>query len=238
MTLYNQAYESGLQLMLSQQNKTNTLLNLIIKCGAIFFLFFMSILIVACSSNGASQLNPGTPVVTVTIKLGQDTGSPTPMLSPYYCGGWATDTSPPFSTTSVVNVFGKFTHIVKVNNTENPEGVGNATATAYILWPDGTSDTLTATTTSDGLAVFPVAIKPSALNKLVTITITFTIPGVKPCTIPSAAYFTAILVSPTPTNTAVPSPTGTPTGSPTPGGTVTPTGTPRVTPTPSPTKHP
>ncbi len=224
--------------MVSRQNKKNTILTLFIQCGAISFLLLLSILIVACSGNGSSQLDPGTPVVTVTINLGQIIVSPTPTLSPYYCGGWATDTSPPFSTTSVVNVFGKFTHIVKVNNTENPEGVGNATATAYILWPDGTSDTLTATTTSDGLAVFPVAIKPSALNKLVTITITFTIPGVKPCTIPSAAYFTAILVSPTPTNTAVPSPTGTPSGSPTPGGTVTPTGTPRVTPTPSPTKHP
>ena len=228
--------------MVSRQNKKNTILTLFIQCGAISFLLLLSILIVACSGNGSSQLDPGTPVVTVTINLGQIIGSPTPPLNDYYCGGWATDTSPPFSTTSVVNVFGKFTHIAKVNNTENPEGVGNATATAYILWPDGTSDTLTATTTSDGLAVFPVAIKPSALNKLVTITITFTIPGVKPCTIPSAAYFTAILVSPTATNTAVPSPTGspsgTPTGSPTPGGTVTPTGTPRVTPSPSPTKHP
>src|SRR6266566_4725592 len=222
--------------MVSRQNKKNTILTLFIQCGAISFLLLLSILIVACSGNGSSQLDPGTPVVTVTINLGQIIVSPTPTLSPYYCGGWATDTSPPFSTTSVVNVFGKFTHIVKVNNTENPEGVGNATATAYILWPDGTSDTLTATTTSDGLAVFPVAIKPSALNKLVTITITFTIPGVKPCTIPSAAYFTAILVSPTPTNTAVPSPTGTPSGSPT--GSPTPfgTGTPMVTPSPTPTK--
>jgi len=224
--------------MLSRQNKKNTILTLFIQCGAISFLILLSIIIVACSGNGSSQQDPGTPVVTVTINLGQIIGSPTPTLSPYYCGGWATDTSPPFSSTSIVNVFGKFTHIVKVNNTENPEGVGNATATAIILWPDGTSDSMTVTTTSDGLAVFPVAIKPSALNKLVTITITFTIPGVKPCTIPQVAYFTAILVSPTPTNTAVPSPTGTPTGSPTPGGTVTPTGTPRFTPTPSPTKHP
>jgi hypothetical protein len=222
--------------MVSRQNKKNTILALFIQCGAISFLLLLSILIVACSGNGSSQLDPGTPVVTVTINLGQVIGSPTPTLSPYYCGGWATDTSPPFSSTSVVNVFGKFTHIV--NNTGNPEGVGGANATAYILWPDGTSDTLTATTTSDGLAVFPVAIKPSALNKLVTITISFSTAQGVTCKIPSAAYFTAILVSPTATNTAVPSPTGSPTGSPTPGGTVTPTGTPRVTPTPSPTKHP
>ncbi|HWZ18098.1 MAG TPA: hypothetical protein VNW73_04820, partial [Ktedonobacteraceae bacterium] len=61
--------------------------------------------------------------------------------------------------------------------------------------------------------------------------ITFTIPNepkVQPCKIPSAAYFTAILVSPTPTKTAVPSPT--PTGV----GTVTPTGTPSITPTKKP----
>jgi hypothetical protein len=213
--------------MLSQQDKTKTLLNFILKCSAISFLFFISILIVACSSNGSSQLNPGTPVVTVTIKLGQDTGSPTPTLSPYYCGGWATDTSPLFSSTSTVSIFGKYTKVVD----GNPVGVGNASATATIQWPDGTTDTMPATTTSDGLAVFPVAIQPSAINKLVTISITFTIPGVKPCTIPSVAYFTAILVSPSPTKTAGPSPTG----SLTPVGTGTPTGTPTVTPSPSPT---
>ena len=209
--------------MLSNQDKTNTLFNLIVKCFAIFFLFSISILIVACSSNGTGQLNLGTPVVTVTIKLGQDVGSPTPTLSPYYCGGWATDTSPAFSTTSTVSVFGKFTKIID----GNPEGVGGATATATIVWPDGTSDTMTTTTTSDGLAVFPVALKPSAINKLVTINIEFTSPQAT-CSIPQAAYFTAILVSPTPTKTAVPSPTG----SPTPVGSGTPTSTTSPTPTP------
>ena len=219
--------------MLSRQHKKNTILTLIIQSGAIFFLLLLSILIVACSGNGSNQVDPGTPVVTVTIDLGRVISSPTPPLKDYYCGGWATDTSPPFSTTSIVSVFGKFTHIVG----GNPIGVGGATATAIIQWPDGTAETLTATTTSDGLAVFPVAIKPSALNKLVTIVIAFSSPQAS-CTIPSAAYFTAILVSPTPTNTAKPSPTGTgtPTGSPTPGGTVTPTGTPSSTPTPTPTK--
>jgi hypothetical protein len=225
--------------MVSRQNKKNTILALFIQCGAISFLLLLSILIVACSGNGSSQLDPGTPVVTVTINLGQVIGSPTPPLNDYYCGGWATDTSPPFSSTSTVSVFGKVTHTVTVDGNSNPEGVNGATATATIQWPDGTTETKSVPTTSDGLAVFPVAIKASAVNKLVTIMISFTSPqGVRLCTIPSAAYFTAILVSPTPTNTAVPSPTGTPTGSPTPGGTVTPTGTPRVTPTPSPTKHP
>jgi hypothetical protein len=210
----------------------NALLTLFIKAGAISFLLFISMLIVACSGNGSSQLDPGTPVATVTINLGRNIGSPTPKLEDYYCGGWATDTSPAFNPTSFVSVFGKFTHI---DADGNPVGVGGAQATATIFWPDGTSDNLTVTTTSDGLAVFPVAIKQSAINKLVTISITFAIPG-HTCTIPSDAYFTAILVSPTPTKTAVPSPTGTPTGSPTPGGTATPTGTPLFTPTPTPTK--
>ena len=214
--------------MLSQQDKTKTLLNIIFKCSAISFLFFMSILIVACSSNGSSQLNPGTPVVTVTIKLGQDTGSPTPTLSPYYCGGWATDTSPLFSSTSTVSIFGKFTQIVD----GNPVGVLGATATATIQWPDGTSDTMTTTTTSDGLAIFPVFIKPSAINKLVTISIAFTKTGIQQCTIPSVAYFTAILGSPTSAKTVVPSTSTPPSGSPTPFG----TGAPIFTPPPIPTK--
>jgi hypothetical protein len=210
--------------MISQQGKTNTFLNLIIKCCAISFLFLISILIVACSGNGSSQVDPGTPIVTVTIKLGQDISSPTPKLSNYYCGGWATDTSPPFSSTGTVSIYGKFTQIVD----GNPIGVGGASASATVQWPDGTSDTKTATTTSDGLAVFPILIKASAINKLVTIVITFTSTQNVQCTIPSAAYFTAIMVSPTPTKTAVPSTT--PSGSPTPGGT--------VTPSPSPTKKP
>ena len=214
--------------MLSNQDNTYTLFNLIMKCSAIFFLFSISILIVACSSNDTGQLNPGTPVVTVTIKLGQDIGSPTPTLSPYYCGGWAADTSPSFRSTSIVSIFGKFTQIVD----GNPVGIGGATATATIQWPDGTSDTMATMTTSDGLAVFPVAIKPSAINKLVTVSISFTKTGIQPCTIPSEAYFTAILVSPTPPKTAVPSTSTTPSGSPNPFG----TGTPAFTPSPIPTK--
>lgn len=221
--------------MVSRQNKQNTILTLFIKCGAISFLFLLSILIVACTGNGSGQVDPGTPVATVTINLGQVIGSPTPTLSPYYCGGWATDTSPPFSSTSIVNVFGKVTRTVTVDGNSNPEGVNGATATAIIQWPDGTTESRSVTTTSDGLAVFPVAIKASAINKLVTIMISFTSPqGAPLCTIPSAAYFTAILVSPTPTNTAVPSPTGTPSVTPT--GSPVGTGTPVFTPTPTPTK--
>ena len=216
--------------MLSNKHNTNILLNLILKFSAISLLFFISIIIVACSSNGSSQLSLGTPVVTVTIKLGQNAASPTPTISPYYCGGWATDTSPALTSTSTISIFGKFT----MTKDGNPEGIGGATATATVMWPDGTSDTITMTTTSDGLAVFPVAMKASAINKLVTIIIVFSKSGIPSCTIPQAAYFTAILVSPTATKTPVPSPSASPsaTGSPTPVGTGTPTGI--VTPSPTP----
>ncbi len=216
--------------MLSNLDKTNSYFKLIIKCIAISSLFFISFLVIACSNNSA-QLNPGTPVVTVTINLGQGVGSPTPTLSPYYCGGWATDTSPAYTSTGTINIFGKFTRIVD----GNPVGIGGASATATISWPDGTVDTQTATTTSDGLAVFPVVIKPSAINKLVTITIVFTSTSPQypyTCTIPKAAYFTAILVSPTATKTVSPSSSGTPTASPFPVGSGTPTGTNSPPPTP------
>src|SRR5713101_2288713 len=179
--------------MLSQQPKKNNTLALYVKLSAILFLLCLSILVVACSGSDSSQQDPVTPVVTVTINLGQVIGSPTPPLKAYYCGGWATDTSPPFDPTSVVSVFGKFIQIVDGSNPDgsNPEGVGGATAIATINWPDGTTDTMKVTTTSDGLAVFPVAVKASAINKVVTIQITFQItlpPGLAKCSIPSAAY--------------------------------------------------
>ena len=223
--------------MLSQQPKKNNTLALYVKLSAILFLLCLSILVVACGGSNSTQQDPGTPVVTVTINLGQVIGSPTPPLEPYYCGGWATDTSPPFNQTSVVSVFGKFTHIVD----GNPEGVGGATASATINWPDGTTDIMKTTTTPDGLAVFPVAVKASAINRVVTIQITFQLTlttGQITCPIPSAAYFTAILVSPTPRNTAMPSATNSATpsdtpfsGTPTP---FTPTHCRKCTPTPSP----
>jgi len=216
-----------------QQPKKNTL-SLYLKFGALVFLLFLSVLIAACSSNGGStQLNPGTPVATVTINLNQSGGTPTPPLQAYYCGGWATDTTPAFNPNSIVNVYGKFTH----NVDGNPEGVGGATATATIYWPDGSTPSMTVTTTSDGLAVFPVAIKANSLFKEVLVGIVFTTPQGTTCTVPpGAAFFTPIQASPTPTSTAVPSatPSVTPSVSPTAGGTTTPTTMPSPTPTTKP----
>lgn len=209
------------------------------KLGAILFFLLISVIIAACGSSDNSQVNPGNPVVTVTINLGQVNGSPTPPLKNYYCGGWATDTTPAYSPTAIVNVYAKFTH---TDSNGNPTGVGGATAVATVYWPDGSIDTQVQHTTSDGLAVFSIMIKPSALNKEVLVQITFTAPNGVTCTIPQAAYFTAILISPTASSTVTPSgtntatPPGTPTGSPGPTGTASPTGT--ATPSPTPTRKP
>src|SRR5260370_24488646 len=128
--------------MLSQQPKKNNTLALYVKLSAILFLLCLSILVVACGGSNSTQQDPGTPVVSVTINLGQVIGSPTPPLKDYYCGGWATDTSPPFDQTSVLSVFRKFTHIVD----GNPERVRGASARAPINWPYSTTDIMTATT--------------------------------------------------------------------------------------------
>lgn len=215
-----------------QHPKKNSL-SLYVKFGALVFLLFLSMLIVACSGNGSVQLNQGTPVATVTIDLNQSGGSPTPPLKDYYCGGWATNTTPAFSPNTIVSVYGKFTH----NVNGNPEGVPGATATAMVLWPDGSTDNFTVTTSSDGLAVFPIPLKPDTLNKEVLVQITFTA-GPASCTVPlGATFFTPILASPGPGGTAVPSstntanPSATPTASPG-SGIGPPTITPLLSPTP------
>jgi hypothetical protein len=217
-----------------QLARYKTSLHLIVKFGGIFLLLLLTVIVVACG-NATTQTVPGTPVATLTVVFGQFEASPTPGLSQYYCGGWATDTTPGYSPNSIVNVYGKFTQTVN----GNPVGVNGASAYATVLWPDGTSATEKTTTTSDGLAVFSIAMQASAINHVVLVQMTFTSPSGQTCSLTSPAFFTAILVSPTATNTAVPSPTNTPSTtpsvSPTPGGTITPTGTPIIFPSPSPT---
>ena len=176
------------------------------------------VLIVSCGSD-TSQNAPGTPVATITIRFGQFSGSPTPDLNGFYCGGWATNTTPHYSMNGIEYVYGKFTQTVQ----GNPVGVNHAAAVATILWPDGSTQVDNATTGSDGIAVFDyvtlptpralkvasVARRPSAINHLVQIQITFS-SGSQTCTIPSAAYFTAVVASPTATTTSTPSVTPTP----------------------------
>jgi hypothetical protein len=220
--------------MRSQADRNKTSLFLLVKCMGIFLLFLLTVIVVACGSD-TTQAVPGTPVATLTVVFGQFNASPTPQLAPYYCGGWATDTTPAYSPNSVINVYGKFTQTVG----GNPVGVGGASAIATVFWPDGNTLTEKTTTTSDGLAVFSITIQASAINHVVLIQMSFTAPNGPTCNLTSPAFFTALLVSPTPTNTAMPSPTNsatpsvTPSVSPTPGGTGTPTVPPLPTITPT-----
>jgi hypothetical protein len=215
--------------MQSQPDRNKTSLPMLLKCAGVFLLVVLTVIVVACGSD-TTQAIPGTPVATLTVVFRQFNASPTPGLAPYYCGGWATDTTPAYSPNSVINVYGKYTHTIE----GNPVGVNGASAVATVFWPDGTTATEKTTTSSDGLAVFSITVQASAINHVVLIQMTFSTPNVPPCTLTSDAFFTAILVSPTPTNTAMPSPTNsaTPSGSPTPGGTGTPTGLPTLTITP------
>jgi hypothetical protein len=216
-----------------KQLKTEASPSLYLKCGALLLLFLLSVLIVACGSDTPTNTNLGNPLVTVTINLNQNNSSPTPLLPAYTCGAWVTNTTPGLNTSSIVNVYAKFIH----NVDNNPVGVGSAKAQATVMWPDGSTNTLTATTTPDGLAVFPVSVKSAAfaINKVVLVTISFSSPDSHTCQVGAdqAAYFTLVVVSPTTTSTKVPSPTATSTGTPstTPTATGTPT-RPRKTPTP------
>lgn len=212
-----------------QQVKHRASLPFYLKYGAILFLFALSVLIVACSSTTSGDTNLGNPQVTVTINLNQSNSSPTPPLPDYTCGAWVTNTTPSYKMTSVVEVYAKFIH----NVDDSPVGVGNASAVATVLWPDGSTNTVNATTTSDGLAIFQVSVASAAfaINKLVLVTVTFNSSDGHSCTVgqDQAAYFTLVIASPTASHS--PTPTGTP------GGIVTPTGTPRPKkrPTPLPT---
>jgi hypothetical protein len=198
----------------SQPNDSHSSFSVLLTCSAGLFCLFVTMLLVACSADSGQYVD-ATPQATTTIALGQNATSPTPTLLPYYCGGWATETTPAYSAKGIVTVYGKFTR----TQMGNPVGVAGASALATVIWPDGSTETVAATTTSDGLAVFTIPLQPSALNHLVQIQMTFTSPDGVTCHIPRAAYFTAILVSPTPT--ASPTPPchrkcGTPTLSPTP----------------------
>ena len=210
-----------------QSSKQISSVPLYVKCSGIVLLILSMVFIVSCGSDN-SQNASGTPVATITISFGQFNGSPTPDLNGFYCGGWATNTTPLYSMNGIEYIYGKFTQTIQ----GNPVGVNNASAVATILWPDGSTQVDNATTGSDGIAVFAIPLRPSAINHLVQIQIKFT-SGPETCTIPQAAYFTAIVASPTAINTAMPSPTTTSTPTVTPTGSLTPvgTGTPTIIPT-------
>ena len=224
--------------------KTKTSFSLSLKYAAILLLFCLSVLIVACSSGtGGSSTDLGNPQVTVTIQLGPN-GSPTPPLPEYWCGAWATQTSPVYNT--AVGVYAKFVH----NVGQNPVGVGGASATATVSWADQSTSTYTATTTNDGLAVFsiPTGGRAADINTVTLIKVDFVAKDGTTCHVQEdrQAFFTLIVISPIASATMMPSPTASPAGIGGPAPTCTPlpiphlkrTPTPGPNPPPSPTPRP
>ncbi len=211
----------------------------LLKVGAMVSLFLVSVLIVACgttSSTGTANL--GDPPVTVTIDLNGSNSSPTPTLPEYWCSAWATQSSPPFGT-STVGVYAKFVHNVKTdpndpNEVGNPQGIEGANAVATVLWPDGTQTQITGTTGADGLTSFPVSTinRGDAVNKIILVTVQFTKDGIPPCTVDRtrAAFFTLVTGN---TQGGIGLTGTTPTG----GGTGNPGGNPKPKPTGGPVKH-
>lgn len=195
---------------LKQPARSHTL-TLSVKCGSIFLLFLFSVLVVACGSN-ASGVGLGQPQVTVTIDL--NGGSPTPSLQPYYCTTWVTSTTPGINNGGIVPVYAKFVQMVN----GNPQGVDQASAVADVAWPDGNTATVTATTTADGLAVFPVstANRGADIGRFTFVTVTFSKPGVPSCAVTGnqAAFFVLSYVTPA----ATASPPGAPPATATPCG--------------------
>lgn len=196
-----------MRLQFWKQLKTNNPFSLSVKCAALSLLLLLSVLIVSCG-NGGTDTSLGNPDVTVTIDLGAG-GSPTPPLPAYSCNAWVTNTTPGIYTTSIVDVYAKFT---QSDAHGNPVGVGDATATATVLWPDGNTVDIPANslTTSDGLAIFPVSIanRSNALNKITLVTVHF-LKGNLPCDVKQdqAAFFTLVSTSPVgPITTVVASP--------------------------------
>ena len=215
-----------------KQRTKNAPLSLNLKCGAILLLFLFGMLIVACGTTPTTA-NLGQPDVTVTINLSQNDSSPTPPLPEYTCSAWVTNTSPGIGS-STIGVYAKFVHNVH----GNPKGVYPAQGTATVLWPDG-SVNVTANTTSDGLAIFPVSVanKFADLYKIILVTIAFQGPqGVPPCnvTVDRAAFFTLVISAPAAPATAGAPPTANSTAA----ATAIATSSPTISPSPCPTVNP
>ena len=225
---------------IEQQQAAASRLPFCLKCGAIFLLLLLSVLVIACgASNTTTDLNG--PQATATIRFNDNLSSLGTAL-PYMCGAWSSDTTPGFNPGSEIAVYAHFVH----NVNGNPIGVGGASAQASVEWADGYRDSQAGTTTSDGLAVFYFTIpnRPDIVGKNNLVTISFTGPNGQTCSVDNqsqpGAFFTLIIASPTPTVT----PSGMPTAQSSQGGTPS-VGTPvifpggrRTKPTPIPTSCP
>jgi hypothetical protein len=187
-----------------KDKKKGPAFSLYLKCSAVLVLFFFSVLIVACgggTTTSNTQANAANPAVTVTISLGNTNTTPLPTMTPYTCGAWTTNTSPAYNASTEVAVYAKYTQSVN----GDPQGVDAATATATIHWGDGTTETQTINTTSDGLAVFDfnASNKSAAVGKLTLVTVSFTKDGTPGCTVGTdrAAFFTLIVATATASGT-------------------------------------
>ncbi|GCE12611.1 hypothetical protein [Tengunoibacter tsumagoiensis] len=186
--------------------------SLYVKSGAILLLFVLSIIVVACGATNTTTTASNGPVPTVTIQLGKKQ-SPTPPPPPFSCAAWVTETTPRAGVSTIV-VNAKYTRITN----GNPEGISGATALATVHWADKRADTtVSATTTPDGLATFPISVpqdtNPALVNHVTLIDVTFN-GGGNTCTASQAraAYFVLLpaTVTPTPSPDASATPTGAP----------------------------
>lgn len=180
-----------------------------LKCGAAFLLLSLSVLVIACGSNNTTTTaNSSSPQVTVTIRFNNSL-SPLGTVAPYLCGAWVTNSTPALNPGSKVPVYARFIH----NVNGNPVGVNGASATASVEWANGGRDSQSASTTSDGLAVFYFTIpnQPNMVGKNNLVMVSFSSPDGQTCRVDNqpqpAAFFTFAAASPTPTATPSAAPT-------------------------------
>ncbi|GHO45653.1 hypothetical protein [Ktedonospora formicarum] len=185
--------------------------SLYLKCAAFLTLTVFSVLIIACGADPNSISANTQPQVTVTFDVNsihkQSTGTTTPN---HWCGAWVTQTSPAYSgdpQQKTLGINGTFTK----NNGGNPQGMAGATATAIIHWGDGSQDTLTGTTSSDGLVVLAASTAghEGAIGKTSIVTVTFTGADGSTCQVDQdrAAFFSLAKATATPKPSPSPSPT-------------------------------
>lgn len=164
----------------------------VLKIGAIFLLLLLGILVAACGSSGTQVTTANEPTPVATIHLGNTDLSPTPGLSPDWCGIWVTNSSPPISL-GTINIYAKFVQ----NKDGNPIGIAGAQVTINIQWGDGTPQpSPPLTTSSTGLVTYNVSMMghSGAINKLSLITGTFS-SGSATCSVDNSRPASFVLVA-------------------------------------------
>lgn len=196
----------------NKQPKLSARVSLYFKGAVVLFLVIFTTIIAACGAPDNSMSANEKPQVTVTIDPShikkQIAASPTPG---YWCGAWATQTSPAYNADSKQQTLGINAKFTK-NAGGNPQGVAGAVASAIIHWGDGSSDTASGTTSSDGLVVIPISTAghEGAVNHTSIVTIDFTGPDGSHCSIGQdrAAFFSltkpTVTPSPSPTQSSNP----------------------------------